>query len=58
MCAHNVHMETRTETCCQWIRTEHGCRQCSNPATHLTPSLTKGVCSQHARSYDVPKASR
>jgi hypothetical protein len=48
----DAHMQTIT-TCCQWIATDHGTRQCSRTATHLTPSGDKGVCTQHARSYDV-----
>jgi hypothetical protein len=45
----------RTETCQAWIATDNGTRQCSREATHLMPDGTKGVCTQHARSYDTRK---
>jgi hypothetical protein len=49
-------MEDRTAACQAWIATDKGTRKCSRKATHLMPSGDKGVCTQHARSYDVPKA--
>lgn len=45
-----------TTTCCQYIQTTEGTRKCSLPATHTTPSGAKGVCTQHARTYDTPIA--
>ena len=47
----------RTATCQAWVAVRGGSRKCTRKATHLMPDGSKGVCRQHARTYDVPKHS-
>ena len=43
-------------TCCQWIQSAQGIRQCRKSATYMVVNSwePKGACNQHARAYDRP----